>query len=221
MLITYLSTRKFVLPFNDIPELLDQTDFIIAIAAGTSYEDAFAKSNDPVKIRAWEERIKPNLDIMFPGKLPWIDHLMNLMMADPKIAVYSDSILYENTPEYGRCDILSIPARFDKSTTGYAFQRDSQYVQLFNHYLNIIYEEGISEKIFKTYESGGQVCPDYNGLPLGFDSCISSFIVFGVGLSIALVMFIVECLLPIFMRSKTKRAQDMDVDKWGASKLSF
>ena len=53
------------------------------------------------------------------------------------------------------------------------FQRDSQYVQLFNYYLNIIYQEGISDKIFAMYESSGQVCPDLNGLPLGMNSCIT------------------------------------------------
>ena len=57
-------------------------------------------------------------------------------------------------------------------------------------------EQGITARIFAEYGSTSQECPNYNGLPLGFDSCIAAFVVFGVGISIAAVGFIIEIIIP-------------------------
>ena len=41
MLISYLSTRVIVLPFDNIPELISKTQFRIILSPGSSYEDDF------------------------------------------------------------------------------------------------------------------------------------------------------------------------------------
>ena len=43
MLISYLSTRKIVLPFQNIPELISKTQYRIILSPGSSYEDDFRK----------------------------------------------------------------------------------------------------------------------------------------------------------------------------------
>ena len=50
------------LPFKDIPELLSNTQYRMIIMPGTSYEDAFKTSPDPIWQTAWTDRIKPHLD---------------------------------------------------------------------------------------------------------------------------------------------------------------
>ena len=96
MLITYLSVRKVAIPFNDITGLLDQTNYIIGVPPGSSYQDEFAQSMDPIKMRAWKERIEPNLEIMEPsGSTPWIEHMLNLVLTNPEFAVYSSTVLFE------------------------------------------------------------------------------------------------------------------------------
>ncbi len=61
MLISYLSTRVTVLPFNNIPELIAKSQYRILFIPGTSSEDAFKKSQDPDWMVAWKERIQPTL----------------------------------------------------------------------------------------------------------------------------------------------------------------
>ena len=64
-LVSYLSTQKTQLPFNNLGELLDSTDYKIAIVPESSAEDDFKLSRDSNRQKAWTERIKPYLD-MFP-----------------------------------------------------------------------------------------------------------------------------------------------------------
>lgn len=62
MLITYLSTRRISLPFNNIPELVTQSPFRIILIPGTSYEDAFKTSRDEFWKIAWTDRVQPHLE---------------------------------------------------------------------------------------------------------------------------------------------------------------
>ena len=61
MLISYLARRVINIPFNDISTLVTKTDFKIAVALGTSYEDAFKTATDPFWQKAWIDRVEPFL----------------------------------------------------------------------------------------------------------------------------------------------------------------
>ena len=62
MLISYLATRVISLPFKDITDLVINTQFRIIIAPGTSYEDTFKTSTDPIWQTAWTDRVQPYLE---------------------------------------------------------------------------------------------------------------------------------------------------------------
>ena len=62
MLISFLATRVISLPFKDIPDLVANTEFRIILRPGTSFEDAFKTSPDPIWQAAWTYRIEPHLD---------------------------------------------------------------------------------------------------------------------------------------------------------------
>ena len=63
MLITYLSTRAMVLPFDNLISILEKSSHQIAVLPGTAFEDTFKASNDPLYQKAWNERILPNMDL--------------------------------------------------------------------------------------------------------------------------------------------------------------
>ena len=86
MLVSYLSTRVIVLPFNNIRELVENTDFRIAIIPGTSFEDAFKYSTDPIWQKAYKERIKPYLDEYMESYLQMVD----LPLKDSSLALYDN-----------------------------------------------------------------------------------------------------------------------------------
>ena len=93
MLITYLSTRVIVMPFYSVQELLDATDYQIVIGPGTSYEDAFRYSSDPMMKRAYDENIAPNIEMMRDSG-DWLAHNMKLLMEMNNAATFASSVLY-------------------------------------------------------------------------------------------------------------------------------
>ena len=85
MLISYLSKRVVVLPFNNIPELLENTNYRIALWPGGYAEDVFKHSTDDHFKRAWKERIQPFLH-------EYKDHNGNITqypLADSSLAYYA------------------------------------------------------------------------------------------------------------------------------------
>ena len=61
MLISYLATKTISLPFKDITDLVSNTQFRIILLPGTSLEDHFKTSTDPIWQTAWTDRVKPHL----------------------------------------------------------------------------------------------------------------------------------------------------------------
>ncbi len=74
----------------------------------------------------------------------------------------------------------------------FGFQKNSPYLGLFNYYLKKMDEKGATHKILASYKVPDQQCPDYKGKALGFNSCITAFIVIFCGLFVALAMFAAE-----------------------------
>ena len=59
MLVSYLSAIKIGLPFNNMEELMGNTDYKIIIMWGSFFEDAFKFAKDPLWKRAYTERVMP------------------------------------------------------------------------------------------------------------------------------------------------------------------
>jgi hypothetical protein len=76
----------------------------------------------------------------------------------------------------------------------YGFQKHSPYVQLFNHHIIDMRENGILNQILERYATPQQICPDYSGKPLGFESCFTAFLVFLIGLGFSICIGIVEII---------------------------
>ena len=84
MLISYLSTRFTVLPFTNIRELVETSDYRIALMRGT-YQDTYFKTTTDVFIqRAYSERIEPFMDEFEP----FYPNLKDLLLTDESLAVF-------------------------------------------------------------------------------------------------------------------------------------
>ena len=89
MLITYLSTRVISLPFDNLQTLLENTDYRIILMPESSFEDVFRQSTDPVRQKAYQENIKPNIELMKTKSSSWVDHAVNMLKNEKNIAIYS------------------------------------------------------------------------------------------------------------------------------------
>ena len=84
MLISYLSTRFVVLPFTNIRELVQNSDYRIALMRGSSQESFFKTSPDPYVQKAYSDRIEPYLDEFEP----FSRNLIDLLLTDESLAIY-------------------------------------------------------------------------------------------------------------------------------------
>ena len=84
MLISYLSTRFVVVPFTNIRELVQNSDYRIALMRGSSQESFFKTSPDPYVQKAYSDRIEPYLDEFEP----FSRNLIDLLLTDESLAIY-------------------------------------------------------------------------------------------------------------------------------------
>ena len=84
MLISYLSTRFVVLPFTNIRELVENSNYRIGLMPGSSQESYFKTSTDPFVQEAYSERIEPYLDEFDQ----FSKNLIDLLLSDETLAIY-------------------------------------------------------------------------------------------------------------------------------------
>ena len=196
MLISYLSTRFIVLPFNTIPELITNTNFKISVFSGSSMMDSFIQSNDFYWKEAWKYRIKPNIKPQFEDFTT--DDFVRYIIDNDDVAYYDNYFSIRSFDEYAKCEIKAIKARYDVKPLAFGFQKDSPLLGLFNYYLKEMREAGALDQIMKKYESGPQVCEDYSGKPLGPGSVSAAFAVIIFALLLVLALFVLEFVASIF-----------------------
>ena len=103
-----------------------------------------------------------------------------------------DKIFFSTFEEYSNCEIIAIPSKYDFKPYAYGFQKNSPYLKMFNFFLKSMIEKGALKQILNKYEARPQVCPDLNGLPLGFDSCFTAFLALLAGLAGGILLILVE-----------------------------
>ena len=84
MLISYLSTRFIVLPFKSIRELVETSDYRIALIRGTFQNSYFKMSTDAFTQKAYSERVEPYMDEFEP----FYPNLEDLLLIDEYLAFY-------------------------------------------------------------------------------------------------------------------------------------
>ena len=99
-----------------------------------------------------------------------------LFSQEDYVALYEPVIQTKGRPQYRSCEIISIGKSYDKKQVVWAFQKDSEYLSLFNHYLKKMEEKGITKEILEKYENLPPTCPDKSGQPLDFNSVFTGFI---------------------------------------------
>ena len=116
-----------------------------------------------------------------------------LFSQEEYVAIYEPNIQTKNRPQYSSCEII-IVANYDLKNVVWAFQKNSEYLSLFNHYLRSMEEKGITKQILEKYESMPPTCPDMSGQPLDLNSCFTGFIPILAGGLLAIILFGIEII---------------------------
>ena len=65
-------------------------------------------------------------------------------------------------------------------------------------------ENGALERIFKKWEPLPPACEDQTGQPLGFNNCLTCFLVMVFGAGLGIIIFGIEVVLPMIANPKKK-----------------
>ena len=87
---------------------------------------------------------------------------------------------------------MAIPQRYESRSLSWAFQKNSPFLGLFNHFLIKMRDEGTLQKIIKSYLPPRQICPNYSGKPLTMRGCFTAFFIIIFGLSLAMISLVIE-----------------------------
>jgi hypothetical protein len=204
MLISYLTSIQTVLPFQNLKQLIEDTQNNIVLAAGSSSADEFRYSGDPLWKRAWTERIEPSLS-SYPG---FMSEQMKYIIENPGNAIYGGFTSGKYTEEYRDCKVIDIPTDYNYKSLGFAFPHNSPFLGPFNHVLKLMIQGGTLQKIKNKYASQPQVCPDTSGQALGFESCCFAFLMFITGLTMSSILLCMETLCGLSKNIKISTDND-------------
>ena len=106
MLVSYLATRKTVMPFAGLDDMYSNTNYRLALLPATTYEDSFRFSRDPLLKSIYEERFLPHREeyMNYENRLTDMAHFIR---EDSSTALYDSHIPTTATKDYQDCVIVA------------------------------------------------------------------------------------------------------------------
>ena len=133
------------------------------------------------------------LILFYYSNLGASDRIKNIPKYYIALGMYNEKLhFFRSMQQFTDCKMIVIPAKYNFKPYAYGFQKDSPYLPMFNYYLKEMREKGSLKQILDKYESPPQVCPDYNGKPLGFGAVFTSFGILAFGVILGIVLFLLE-----------------------------
>ena len=111
-------------------------------------------------------------------------------MKDDNMAVYGNALSQRTYDYYKRCDVIALPRKYGIKQMGFVIPKNSSLTPSFTYFINQFIENGYVARIKKLYKTEDQVCPSYQGKPIGLQKCITLFGVFLIGSGLSLLWFL-------------------------------
>ncbi len=99
------------------------------------------------------------------------------------------STIFRSSRQFFNCEIVALPVSYDRNVNAFGLQKHSPYLDIINFYLRRMKQTGSLNQILEKYELPEQVCPDYNGKALGFNSVFTAFLPLVLGATMGLFLF--------------------------------
>ena len=159
----------------------------------------------PILIRCFTSYVYlVKLDVAWPTHLPYMNAPLwyNIYMIWPK--KWNCIIFSRSSPQYKKCEIITLPKKYNLKSYGFTLPKDSPYLPLFNYYIDQLRENGALERIFKKWEPLPPTCEDKTGQPLGFRNCLTCFLVMVAGAGLGIIILGIEVALRMIANSNKK-----------------
>lgn len=195
MLVSYLATRKTQLPFKNLKEMYEKTDFRLALIPDTSFEDKFKYSPNELWRQIYAQRLAPHLDEYSQFMNSGNSDMIGLIKDDYSTALYDAYLAISSSQDFQDCLIVATEGKYFHQPYAWPFQKHSPYLDIFNFFIKETIEKGQWNAIINKYKVQPQVCPDMSGQPIEFSNCFTAFLALIFGLLAALIILLLEFLV--------------------------
>ena len=115
--------------------------------------------------------------------------LLPVLMKDDRAAVYGNSLSQKSYDSYQKCSVIAVPRKYGLTQEGMVIPKNSSFKPAFTYFIRQFIENGYVNRIKQSYKSEDQVCPSYQGKPIGLRKCITSFGVLWIGVALSFLFF--------------------------------
>lgn len=108
----------------------------------------------------------------------------------PSFALFGDSLSQKSYDGYKHCKFIEIPRKYGNYPSGFTLPKNSSIEPVFRYYVKRLLESGSVDQIKTVYEksSGNQVCPNYDGKPIGLNKSFSLFAMYFTAIFLSLII---------------------------------
>ena len=175
-----------------LSDLIDHPDYAIILQTGTAGIQYFSQQDSLPHVKIWE-RLEKNKNKLFVKSFKEGEEAL---ISDPKKVyfgmVHNLELAFDRYP----CDVVRSPNTYLNRSVALALQKGSPYTKLFSRKIDRYTEYGLVDNMkgLNTKPKDNALCPQKDGLQLGYENIFSSFIYLSVGLFLSVSIFCVEYL---------------------------
>ena len=111
-------------------------------------------------------------------------------MEDDSVVVYGNALSQKSYQYYRSCKVIALPRKYGIAQMGYTIPKNSSFTAAFSYFITQFIESGTVDRIKEIYKSEEQVCPTYEGKPLGVEKCFLLFGILSIGGGLSVIWFL-------------------------------
>ncbi|XP_059098288.1 uncharacterized protein LOC131892430 [Tigriopus californicus] len=177
-IISMLTVNDIIYPFEDLAGVLN-SDYKLLIYPSGNLLTYFERSNDSVIRGLWERDIEQEYE-------HWPETYENNGLIH--LAMQDDIAFFEYfegpvtiSKAYQRCELISTQKTLLPALFTFILQKNSSFHGIFNHYLNMLKEKGMFNKMAVYYKPPPQECGGGRGTPIGVNNSVVPLSIFVSG----------------------------------------
>ena len=188
-----LTYEVYEMPINKLRDLIDNPGYQIILMKGSSDEMYFTEATmetNPNAKRVYDQMIKNNPNAFYEQ----FSESESMLLHDTKMVLFCNQDIVANVFAAYPCHITKAKSEYAKSVVGLPFPKDSQYLQLFNHKIAAMNQEGILDRMWLHNKNNKPLvsCTEDEFKPFTYHNIVSAFALLLIGISVALIWLTVE-----------------------------
>ena len=198
-LISYLMAEHYEHPINDLTDILEHPRYKLLVLGGSSDEDFLRYSQNPKLRQIWTKTTNEK------GMISTDEEAIQQLRKDDKKVYLGFSPYFEMLLEKEQCNITALRVRFNSHYGGYVFNKESQFLDIFNYHIREMMDtEALSKVLDEMKES--IKCEDdtqSNFKEIDYMDVCSAFGILGFGCALSLGYSILEVITKVILKHKS------------------